>query len=156
MRDSTLARYAPRAIDFWSVLARPDGTIEPIYDSGDGIHLNSPAHRILFERVASARVLGETPTSIPPRPPPSELTLTASPTPFRMATTIRFNVPSTAWTTLTVYDAVGRTIGRLIDGTTSAGPHEVTFMPAGARAGAYFLRLSTGDRRGSLVVTLQR
>jgi len=56
MRDSTLARWREKAIDFWNGLANPDGTINPIYDSGDGIHLNDAAHGILFNRVVAAQV----------------------------------------------------------------------------------------------------
>lgn len=56
MRDSTFARFAPRAIDFWTGLAEDDATIKPAYDSGDGVHLNNRAHALLFQRVAEAGV----------------------------------------------------------------------------------------------------
>lgn len=54
VRDSTYARFGERAIDFWTGLAMEDGSIDPAYDSGDGVHLNDPAHRILFQRVVQA------------------------------------------------------------------------------------------------------
>lgn len=38
-------------IDFWTTLANPDGSINPIYNSGDGVHLNNAAHLILLQRV---------------------------------------------------------------------------------------------------------
>ncbi|MDZ7288551.1 MAG: beta-glucosidase BglX [candidate division KSB1 bacterium] len=56
MRDSTLARFGSRAIDFWSGIADSLGRIKPIYDCGDGIHLNDHGHQILFERVVAASV----------------------------------------------------------------------------------------------------
>ena len=56
MRDSTYARFGEHAIDFWTGLAEDDATVKPMYDSGDGIHLNSAAHAILFRRVAEADV----------------------------------------------------------------------------------------------------
>ncbi|MCG3120456.1 MAG: Beta-hexosaminidase [bacterium] len=56
MRDSTLARFGNRAIDFWSGLAANDGRIQPQYDCGDGVHLNDRAHQILFERVVAAGI----------------------------------------------------------------------------------------------------
>ena len=49
MRDSTFARFE-NPIDFWAGLAEEDGSIKPQYNSGDGVHLNNTAHRILFER----------------------------------------------------------------------------------------------------------
>ncbi len=57
MKDSTFAHFGDKAIDFWTSLARNDGTINPAYDSGDHIHLNDDAHGILFERVVNAEIL---------------------------------------------------------------------------------------------------
>lgn len=51
-RDSIFAEYGVKAIDFWSGFATPTDSIQPIYDSGDGVHLNDAAHAILFSRVA--------------------------------------------------------------------------------------------------------
>jgi hypothetical protein len=56
MRDSTLARFGDKAIDFWNGIADANGRILPPYDSGDGIHLNDAAHGILFERAVAAEV----------------------------------------------------------------------------------------------------
>lgn len=49
-------RMGSKLIDFWTDMAQPDGRVNPVYDSGDGIHLNDEAHRILFERVKTAGV----------------------------------------------------------------------------------------------------
>lgn len=57
MRDSTYSNYGDKAIDFWSEIATLDGTINVIYDSGDGIHLNANGHKILFERVVEKGIL---------------------------------------------------------------------------------------------------
>jgi|GEM_PF-1379746 len=57
MRDSTLARFRLKAIDFWSGIAREDGTIQPQFDCGDGIHLNDQAHAELFKRVVATGIL---------------------------------------------------------------------------------------------------
>ncbi len=56
LRDALLVKLGKNAIDFWSGIATDDNKINPNYDSGDGIHLNDEAHRILFERVVAARV----------------------------------------------------------------------------------------------------
>lgn len=56
MRDSTRARFGNRSIDFFTGIARPDGTISSLYDAGDGIHLNDAGHAVLFARVAEAGV----------------------------------------------------------------------------------------------------
>jgi lysophospholipase L1-like esterase len=56
MRDSTLARFGQAAIDFWTGLADAEGRILPVFDCGDGIHLNDAGHRLLAERVVEAAI----------------------------------------------------------------------------------------------------
>ena len=54
MADSTMSRYAPRAIDLYSYLAAADGTILPQYGFGDGIHLNDAGHRLVYQLVVGS------------------------------------------------------------------------------------------------------
>ncbi len=54
VRDSISALFKPRVIDFWNGLADVDGRILRNVSSGDGVHLNSNGHRLLFDRVLSA------------------------------------------------------------------------------------------------------
>ena len=48
--------YPGRTIDFWTVLANPDGTIKPAFDT-DGTHLNDAGHEQLFNQVVKAGVV---------------------------------------------------------------------------------------------------
>lgn len=57
MRDWTFTRFEEKAIDFWTTLANNNGTINSIYGSGDGIHLNKAGHLILFTRTIGERLL---------------------------------------------------------------------------------------------------
>ncbi|MEL7532885.1 MAG: GDSL-type esterase/lipase family protein [Bacteroidota bacterium] len=56
VRDSINAKYAPFNIDFWTTIATSNNTIEPAYNSGDGVHLNDAGHKILFERVRDTQI----------------------------------------------------------------------------------------------------
>jgi hypothetical protein len=49
--------------------------------------------------------------------------LAASPNPFRDASELRFSLPREDRVTLTVYDAAGRLVRRLVDGAAAAGSH---------------------------------
>ncbi|MGE5498258.1 MAG: GDSL-type esterase/lipase family protein, partial [Syntrophothermus sp.] len=65
LRDSLLSIYKPRAIDIWTGLSGNDGYLLSQYNSGDGVHMNSDGHAILFQRMVDARifeqaVLGDT------------------------------------------------------------------------------------------------
>ncbi|MFK8008219.1 MAG: T9SS type A sorting domain-containing protein [Saprospiraceae bacterium] len=59
VRDSIFSIFGNKAIDFWNGIALPSNDIDPMFDSGDGTHLNDAAHAILFERVQDKNVLSE-------------------------------------------------------------------------------------------------
>jgi lysophospholipase L1-like esterase len=54
MKDSTIARFGGRAIDFWTGLADQGAGLKSLYDSGDGAHCNDTAHGLFAERVQSS------------------------------------------------------------------------------------------------------
>jgi hypothetical protein len=57
LKDLILAEFQNYAIDFWTGIANPDGSIKPEYDQGDNIHLNAAAHDILYNRVLAKNIL---------------------------------------------------------------------------------------------------
>jgi lysophospholipase L1-like esterase len=57
VKDSIYAHFNPYTIDFWSTIAMPDYTINPTYNSGDGVHLNDLGHGLLFQRVVNTGIL---------------------------------------------------------------------------------------------------
>tara|TARA_R110001592_G_scaffold262565_2_gene527812 strand:- start:26398 stop:28770 length:2373 start_codon:yes stop_codon:yes gene_type:complete len=54
VRDSILSRFGTRAINFWQGIADSSLSIDPNFDSGDGVHLNDHGHRILMQRVINS------------------------------------------------------------------------------------------------------
>jgi lysophospholipase L1-like esterase len=54
VRDSILSRFGKRAINFWQGIADSSRSIDPNFDSGDGVHLNNHGHRILMQRVINS------------------------------------------------------------------------------------------------------
>lgn len=67
-----------------------------------------------------------------------------APNPVRQATTIRYALPEAAAVSLTVYDAMGREVDRLVDGVKPAGFHEVQFDASELSSGIYIYRLTAG------------
>ena len=156
MKDSTLARWGDMAFDFWTTLANADGTINPTYDSGDGVHLNDAGHGILFARVAVRDVWGHiSPVVAAPlvSGPAAALRVLASPNPFRDRTVLRYSLPRAGHVVLTVYDLSGRKRATLVDGEVPAGSHEISFGDAAGGGGVYFYRLHTehAEQTGKLV-----
>ncbi len=67
------------------------------------------------------------------------------PNPFNPVTTIQFEIPKTARTTLTVYDILGRNISTVINQNIEAGKHSITWDSSNIASGIYFYRLTSGE-----------
>jgi ligand-binding sensor domain-containing protein len=71
------------------------------------------------------------------------------PNPFNPETKIRFQLKENGWTTLKIYDLVGREVTSLIDQQLSAGTYEVTFNARAISSGVYLYRLQTKEHSES-------
>lgn len=67
------------------------------------------------------------------------------PNPFNPTTMITYNLPESKHITLTIYDALGRTIVRLVDGLRTAGTHQVRWDASHVSNGVYLYQLATED-----------
>ena len=86
---------------------------------------------------------------------PTEFALEQNyPNPFNATTRINFHLPAATQVTLTVYDVVGREVGRPVDGPFSAGDHEVAWNAAGLPSGVYIYRLESGSQSKTRQMTL--
>lgn len=63
------------------------------------------------------------------------------PNPFNPVTNIAFSLPTTAQTSLVVYDLIGNEVANLVSGVMSAGNHVVQFDAADLPSGIYFYKL---------------
>jgi hypothetical protein len=67
------------------------------------------------------------------------------PNPFNPTTTIRYALPVRSHVVLTVYDALGQSVGELVNGDMSAGYHMVVFNGSRFASGLYFYRIQAGS-----------
>ncbi len=67
------------------------------------------------------------------------------PNPFNPSTTIRYALPAQAQVTLTVFDALGRSVAELVNGEQVAGEHQVRFDGSRLSSGVYYYRLQAGS-----------
>ena len=56
VRDSIFSYFGNRALDFWNGLANSQNTIDSLYDSGDGVHVNNAGHRLLWQRAVQKAI----------------------------------------------------------------------------------------------------
>ncbi len=68
----------------------------------------------------------------------------AYPNPFNPTTEIRFALPESVPVSLVIYDALGREVTRLVDGTLAAGYHRVQWEASSMPSGLYLYRLTAG------------
>jgi hypothetical protein len=89
-------------------------------------------------------------TAIPEAPPATTYLGVNHPNPFNPTTTIRFGLERTNFVTLTVYDATGRVVRRLVSENLGAQHHAVSWdgrndAGTSVASGIYFYRLDTGS-----------
>jgi len=65
------------------------------------------------------------------------------PNPFNPATTLRFDIARREQVRLSIYDALGREVAELANGTYEPGSYSVTFDVAGLPSGVYFSTLTS-------------
>ena len=146
VRDSIHAQFGPRAIDVWTRTATATGTIQPAYNSGDGIHLNDAGHRVIYEQVVGAGVWTLV-TDVEDVAGPLAAHLEQNrPNPATGRTRIGFTLPASGPVRLAIYDLLGRQVARLVDGTLEAGAHTVEVDDGALPSGVYVYRLDTGAR----------
>lgn len=78
----------------------------------------------------------------------------AYPNPFNPSTTVRFDLPATSSVRVAVYDVLGRTVARLVDGTLPGGFHSVSWDASDLGSGTYIVRLTTAGKVMSRTVVL--
>ncbi len=67
------------------------------------------------------------------------------PNPFNPTTTIKFDLPKSAFTKITVYDLLGREVVTLINEKMSAGSYDVVWDAKGYASGTYIYKIEAGE-----------
>lgn len=69
----------------------------------------------------------------------------AYPNPFNPSSTIRFELPEPAHVRVTIYDALGRVVQRLVDDEFAPGAYEIMLDASSLASGTYFYRMQAGS-----------
>ncbi|MFK8054508.1 MAG: GDSL-type esterase/lipase family protein [Saprospiraceae bacterium] len=152
--DSTFARFGARAIDFWTPFATGDGLLDPAYDSGDGVHMNDAAHRILWDSVLAKQIdtiLSCRPVSssvFTPRSIP-QLSLKLSPNPTGSEAKLEFTLPQSARVEVSLFSLDGKLVRELPAIQGAAGDNEVSIRRDSLPVGVYVVRLAAISANGT-------
>jgi hypothetical protein len=69
----------------------------------------------------------------------------AYPNPFNPSTIINYQLSTDNYTTLKVYNLIGKEVATLVNGYVTAGSHQVTFDGSHLTSGMYFYKLQSGN-----------
>ena len=69
------------------------------------------------------------------------------PNPFNLSTTIKFQIPNSEFTTLKVYDLLGREVSTLASRKLNPGNHTYTFDGKNLASGIYYYQFVAGEHR---------
>ncbi len=97
------------------------------------------------------------PTATPdlPNPTVGEFRLNAAyPNPFNAMTTISYSVPKSGPARLAVYNIAGQLVRDLVNGTVTAGSHNVSYNAETQTSGIYFVRLEAGEQMATQKIVL--
>ncbi|MBE2219450.1 MAG: T9SS type A sorting domain-containing protein [Ignavibacteria bacterium] len=78
------------------------------------------------------------------------------PNPFNPVTNISFALAEDSFVKLTVYDAAGREVKKLIDGNLTAGYNTLSFDASGIASGVYFYRLESAGSSGVKFIKIMK
>jgi len=78
------------------------------------------------------------------------------PNPFSTQTTLRYELAHTADIRLVLFNALGRRVATIVDGTQQAGRHEVQFNARDLTSGTYFVHLVTDSFTQTRSLTIVR
>jgi hypothetical protein len=132
------------------------GSVNVLY--GNNLGLSSALNQILYQglNLRIGNPSSDPVTAGASLEPGALAFLPASPNPFAGRTTLRFALPEAGPVRLTVFDALGREVARVVDEARAAGPHAVTLDAGALPSGTYLVRLEAGGRVLTQRLTLAR
>ncbi len=147
VRDSILAIYGEKAIDFWDGLADPDGFILPPVNSGDGVHLNDAGHKILYERVIDKQLdtlcgYSFVPTNL--ENPIIDIDILIYPNPFKDVLHFELDVAEAGTLEIKIHNRMGQLLN-----------HQTVFLEAGNNRPVLYLKNNKEEGEGLIFLSLQ-
>ncbi len=143
MITETNTLFGDFAVDFWTgfPVANNNGIL-PIYDSGDGIHMNDAAHQILFDRILGKGIHITVKNNADVLSVDEFLseTFTLFPNPIATTATIKFEQSVTGDVTIKVTDMLGKQVYKTIE--TPSMSNEITWSRQDLPTGVYIMQIT--------------
>jgi L-ascorbate metabolism protein UlaG (beta-lactamase superfamily) len=123
--------------------AIPIHTMPPpdTYDDAIVARFTAPGKLVVRPGETIALTAGSTAVGDPPARPVTLALKRNFPNPFNPTTTIEFSIPETGFTSLKVFDLLGKEAAVLVEQTLRQGEHRVEFDATGLGSGVYIYKL---------------
>ena len=148
MRDSILAIYGENAVNIFDELATETGGLKPSYDIGDGIHVNNAGHKYIYDQIVGSGILADliaTDVEVIGKQP--SFLEQNFPNPAQGSTTIRYHLPESGRVELSIYDAQGRLVQKLVNEMQTSGSYQVDWDTNGLNPGMYYCSIAVSGKR---------
>ena len=134
----------------WKIADGKEGGYNTFYWNVPNVDSDQCRIRIIWSLWEGNREFSDEPFTIMKQtgvdgPSPATFTLAQNvPNPFNPTTSISYTLPEAAKVRLTIYSALGTTVGTIVDEWQPAGSHTVEWVGSGQASGVYFYRLDAG------------
>jgi hypothetical protein len=135
------------AIAELTMLVQPQAT-GSAFVNFQNVCVMSGAAQMISVQYTENGIVDLTPTSVGGKdaPIPRVFSLAQNyPNPFNPMTTIEFSIPFKNYTTLKIYDILGREVNTIISQVLESGIHSFNWNAKGNSSGVYFYRLQSGN-----------
>ncbi len=160
VRTAIINTYGSNAVNIFDELAQPDGTIKPLYNSGDGIHLNDAGHYYIYQEIIGSgitNILGINDLNLSS---PLRILYQNYPNPASTTTTIPVVLESNGMLEISVYNLYGQKVATVINSALEAGQHTIMWDCSMIPAGTYLYKATlkssgTSFEQGRLITIIR-
>ncbi|MBS4059005.1 MAG: T9SS type A sorting domain-containing protein [Bacteroidetes bacterium] len=142
VRTAILDTYTTKAVNIFDELAQPDGTIKPIYNSGDGIHLNDAGHDYIYQEIIGSGVANVLSQSEINQDNKSEMFNMAYPNPAANFINFMFDLPKHSEVSINLYNTLGQKAIVIPSEMYSEGKQNISLNISTLPAGVYVYQIS--------------
>lgn len=135
-----------KTIDFWTDFGVTGGNgINPLYDTGDGIHINDAGHKILFDRVVAKDIHGTIQSSVDGIAEIRALDMKFElfPSVISNSFTVNFSLENPEKVNIQLFNLQGQLVNDLYNESLNNGSQSVHFKNISLPKGIYLCVLST-------------
>ena len=151
MKTLILNTYGLNAVNIFDELAEADGTIKPMYDSGDGIHLNDAGHYYIYEEIIGTGITSTGSFEDMDQSNLPAMLLQNYPNPVSTTTIFPVFLQKPALVEINIYSIDGKLVSQVTNSWFDEGYHSINWHSGSIPSGLYLYRATFKTQSGNIV-----